>query len=405
MSISLRWMLITLAVFGASARSQAMTPRLAVLATAQSFGQDHETSPVPAGGPECPACCETSSWLRQMTQRIPYVNRLFAVPLTANRAALKVGGETTAAQPALATAETGDWLARARAEVRVTTPSTVWAIQVVGRPTTTTAPCCGGVQACCGVGGAVADRVMPACGTCAKSCDGCSDAAWPVPPRTMTFQAGPLAPFTMPVPFGVPAGTCQVCPTEPVAPPIATWLQQRIPAMTQVQRGFEFLPTAPQVQVQLVQTSATTMVPATPPALKMQASQVNLSTSQMDISADRMQHVGDDVLLEGNVRIVLKRGGGEPVRVTAARVVVNLRDNSFRVGQAVPTPAPAQASFATERVIYQVEPTAPAQPSAYQGPTRTYYMLPVHAAPAGAAPAATPSAAPVPLQFSIPMPR
>ena len=150
----------------------------------------------------------------------------------------------------------------------------------------------------------------------------------------------------------------------------------------------------------MVQAATTTTLPSAPPSLKMQASQVQLSTSQMEVSADRMQHVGDDVLLEGNVRIVLKRGGGEPVRVTAARVVVNLRDNSFRVGQAPPAPAPAMpvSSFGVERIIYQIQPSpvAPPQPAGYEGGVR-YYVLPVQSTIPTPAYPAPPVAMPVPM--------
>ena len=406
MTFSLRWMLITLAVFGASAPSYALAPRLAVLATAQSFGQDCGTSPVPVGGPDCPACCESSSWLSQLAQRIPYVHRLFAVPQATVRVAPKVDREGLEAQHARAGAELGDGFAPGRAEARVATPPAVWTIQAVGHASAIvgSAPTCGIVQA--RVSSAVAGSAAPACGSCAKSCDGCAEAYWPVPApaRVMTFQAGTRAPFALQPAPGACQQMFQSCPTTPVAPPVATtqeWMQRTYAAPAS--NGYA-PPMPPQVFAQGIQHVVTSMVPSSPPALKMQASQVNLSTSQMDISADRMQHFGDDVLLEGNVRIVLKRGGGEPVRVTAARVVVNLRDNSFRVGQAPPMPTPVPAAFATERVIYQVEPSAPAQPTVYQGPTRIYVM-PLATPTTAPVKMQTPSAAPVPLQFAIPVPR
>ncbi len=404
MTYSLRWMLITLAVFGASAPSYALAPRLAVLATAQSFGQDCETSPVPAAGPECRGCCEASSWLFQMVQRLPYVSRLVTYHNSTVRVAPKVDREGLEAQHALAVAEAGDGLARGRAEARVPTSPAVWTIQAVGHASAIvgSAPTCGIVQA--RVGSAVAGSAAPACGSCAKACDGCAEAARPVsaPARVMTFQAGTLAPFALQPAPGACQEMIQNCPTTPVAPPVATtqeWVQR-----TYAPSNGYATPMPPQVFAQAVQQVSGTAIPSSPPALKMQASQVNLSTSQMDISADRMQHVGDDVLLEGNVRIVLKRGGGEPVRVTAARVVVNLRDNSFRVGQAPPMPTPVPAAFATERVIYQVEPSAPGQPSVNQGPTRIYVM-PLAAPTTAPVKMQTPSAAPAPLQFAIPAPR
>jgi hypothetical protein len=91
---------------------------------------------------------------------------------------------------------------------------------------------------------------------------------------------------------------------------------------------------------------------------------VHFVTPDLDAHCERMHHQGDMVVLEGNVLMVCKKHA-QPIRIEAQRVVVNMRDGSFRVESNV-QPMPAPTTFGVQRTS-AVEERSPYRTTAGSG--------------------------------------
>ena len=68
-------------------------------------------------------------------------------------------------------------------------------------------------------------------------------------------------------------------------------------------------------------------------------------TPELDVHCERIIHVGDQVILEGNVLLLCKKHA-QPIRIEAQRVAINMKDGSFTVDS---MPRTITTSFGVQR--------------------------------------------------------
>jgi hypothetical protein len=72
------------------------------------------------------------------------------------------------------------------------------------------------------------------------------------------------------------------------------------------------------------------------PVSRVAAKPARLVTPEFEAHCDRMTNQGDLIVLEGNVLLLCKKHA-RPIRIEAQRVVVNMKDGSFRVENGGPS--------------------------------------------------------------------
>lgn len=222
--------------------------------------------------------------------------------------------------------------------------------------------------ACCSKGGDAAQAQKCCCAKACACCEACKTPKTAKNAEELPYPRQALPPMGFRVEACLPGMPGIVhgpnfLPAPPL-PPTASWVP--VPHAVQdlrIPREGHSMHAGSMPRIIAVPATAGTMVPhhivrnATTAAHAPQTHHAHLVTPDLEAHSERMTHKGDMILLEGDVRLV-SRKNGQPIRIEAHRVMLNVNDGTFVVESDV-RPARPVHGFGTLRTSAVENPLHP----------------------------------------------